>query len=156
MMEESMGFVWPGDISVVEGEDVEPVGSGYAGKKRLALRIRATTLVVPNERFARFVARSRGVSCDTDLGVRVGIPTAFGHVMVPAHQKGGREVQVQGREVEDHARIELHPDTHILLGYFDPFFCEGYVRKILVMPKTPISRGVDLGWPCITTSGLIL
>ena len=88
-----MGFVWPGDLSVVEGEDAEPDGSDFAGKKRLALRVRGVTLVIPNERFARFVARSRGVSCDTDLGLRVGVQTAFGHVLVPANQKGGKDVQ---------------------------------------------------------------
>ena len=38
---------------------------------------------------------------------------------------------MQGLEVEDHVRIELHPDTHILLGYFDPVFCG------LSMLKTP-------------------
>ena len=76
------------DISIVEGQDLEPVGSGYAGKRRLALRTRAMTLVIPNERFARFVARSRGVSCDTNMGVRVGVPTTFGHVVIPHHHKG--------------------------------------------------------------------
>ena len=33
MMEESMGFVWLGDRSVVESETIEPEGSDFAGKK---------------------------------------------------------------------------------------------------------------------------
>ena len=45
------------------------------------------------------------------------------------------------REIEDHVRIELHPDTHLLLGYFDPFVCEEYVLKIMVMLRTPSIPG---------------
>ena len=46
-------------------------------------------------------------------------------------------MQVQSREVEDHVRVDLHPDTHIMLGYFDPSFCEAYIKKIQVMLKAP-------------------
>ena len=141
MMEESLGFVRLGDVSVVSGGDDEFEVPGVAGLRRLALRIRRITLVLPNERFARYVAFSRGVSCDTKLGVHVGTPTAFGHVSLSAAQKGGIEVQVPGRMIEDHIRVGLHPDTHILLGYFEPVFCEEYAHRVLAMLKTPPRSG---------------
>jgi hypothetical protein len=40
MMEESLGFVRPGDMSVVWGDGNEPEVPGAAGLRRLALRIR--------------------------------------------------------------------------------------------------------------------
>ena len=73
-----------------------------------------------------------------------------------AAQKGGVEVQVPGREIEDHVRVELHPDTHILRGYFEPLFCEEYAHRVMAMLKTPLVPGMGTGWPCTMILGLIL
>ena len=94
MMEESLGFVQPRGFSLVQGGEPEPKDSEYAGKTWLALRIRTVTLAIPNPRFARHVALARGVSCDTDGGARVGVPTALGVVSVPAEVEMGRRRRV--------------------------------------------------------------
>ena len=41
MLEESLGFVQPEDLSLVGGVRPEPEGSTHAGKRWLALRVRA-------------------------------------------------------------------------------------------------------------------
>ena len=39
-------------------------------------------------------------------------------------------------EIEDHARIELHPETHITWGYFDLLFSGHYAQMVLTMLET--------------------
>ena len=50
---------------------------------------------------------------------------------------GGNDVHVPSIEVEDHARVEFHPDTRLVLGYFNTFFGGLYAQNVWARLKAP-------------------
>ena len=63
----------------------------------------------------------------------MGVPTALGLVSVPGAREGDADVEVREYQIEDRVRVELRPDTHITLGYFDPQFVGHYAQMVLAM-----------------------
>ena len=92
---------------------------------------------------------SPGVYFDTEAKVRMGEPSTFGHVSVPAEQMGENDVHVPSIEVEDHVRVVFHPDTPLVLGYFNMHFGGIYAQYVRTMLKAPThtQRGLPVVYP---------
>ena len=64
-------------------------------------------------------------------------PPTCGHVPVPSELSTRCEDYVPNMDIEDHIRVEMQPDTFVVLGYFDHMFGELYAQQIKVMLQAP-------------------